>query len=225
MSSGTGARDAVAQALLRAEDGQQPALVVGRVGAPHVVLGDGRAAQVVVVEHGVRVAGVDQGRRQRRLPDALRQPRAAGSDAEPSLQVGAHALELAEPVAVGQRRQDRLEVAAADDLDLAAGDERPQPLEERRLVGVEPLEQRPGVVQRHAHARMALERPDHRLVGALVDLVDDPAEVAHRLVVVEDQRERDARRHVGAARGTPSAAPAAGRLAAAAAPRLSAAGR
>ena len=41
---------------------------------------------------------------------------------------------------------------------------------------------------------MALERLDHRLVGLLVDLRDDPAEVADRLVVVDGQRERDPRR-------------------------------
>jgi hypothetical protein len=38
---------------------------------------------------------------------------------------------------------------------------------------------------------MALEGADHRLVGPLEDLLDDPAEVADRLVVVEDEGERD----------------------------------
>ena len=42
---------------------------------------------------------------------------------------------------------------------------------------------------------MALERLDHRLVGLLEDLGEDPAEVADRLVVVDRERERDARRH------------------------------
>ena len=40
---------------------------------------------------------------------------------------------------------------------------------------------------------MALERLDHRLVGLLEDLGEDPAEVADRLVVVDRERERDAR--------------------------------
>ena len=43
-------RDAVAQALLRAEDPQQVALVLGRVRAPEVLLGDRRGAEVGVVE-------------------------------------------------------------------------------------------------------------------------------------------------------------------------------
>ena len=42
---------------------------------------------------------------------------------------------------------------------------------------------------------MALEGADHRLVGLVEDLLEDPAEVAHRLVVVDDERERDPRRH------------------------------
>ena len=39
---------------------------------------------------------------------------------------------------------------------------------------------------------MALERLEHRQVGPVVGLGDDPAEVADRLVVVERQGERDA---------------------------------
>ncbi len=48
---------------------------------------------------------------------------------------------------------------------------------------------------------MPLERLDHRLVGVVVDLGEDPAEVADRLVVVDRERERDARRHRGALAG------------------------
>jgi hypothetical protein len=38
---------------------------------------------------------------------------------------------------------------------------------------------------------MALERADHRLVRLAVDVLDYPAEVAHRLVVVDDEGERE----------------------------------
>ena len=38
---------------------------------------------------------------------------------------------------------------------------------------------------------MALQRLDHRQVGLLVDFVEDPAEVADGLMVVQGERERD----------------------------------
>ena len=88
-----------------------------------------------------------------------------------------------------------------------------------RPLGDEPLEQGAGVVEREPHAGMALERVDHRLVGLLEDLREDPAEVADRLVVVERERQRDPRRHgVSRPRSRPALAtatwtstPAAGR--------------
>ncbi len=43
---------------------------------------------------------------------------------------------------------------------------------------------------------MALERLDHRLVGLVVDLGEDPAEVPDGLMVMEGEREGDARCHV-----------------------------
>ena len=68
---------------------------------------------------------------------------------------------------------------------------------------------------------MALERVDHRLVGLLVDLGDDPAEVADRLMVVEGQGQRDAPNHAAsrqpasvtavATTGSMTGTPAAGR--------------
>src|SRR5438132_6347896 len=54
-------------------------------------------------------------------------------------------------------------------------------------------------MRREADGGVTLESADHGLISALVDLTDHPAEIADRLVVVEDERERDARRHRGAA--------------------------
>ena len=48
---------------------------------------------------------------------------------------------------------------------------------------------------------MALERVEHRQVGPVEGLGDDPAEVAHRLVVVEGQGERDSTRQAGSLGG------------------------
>ena len=77
-------RDPVAQALLRPEDGEQVALVLGRVGAPQVLLGDRGRAEVLVVEDRPAVAGRGERRRQVGLPDALGEPGAASAAAERS---------------------------------------------------------------------------------------------------------------------------------------------
>ena len=184
-------RNPVAQPLLRAEHREQVALVLGRVGAPKVLLGDRRRAEVLVVEDRPAVARGLERRRQVRLPDPLGQPGAERPAAGDTLDHRGHAGELVEPVVRGQRREDRLVQAAAQELDLVAVDERPEALEERRPLGCEPLEQRTRVVEREAHARVALERLDHRQIRLLKDLAEHPPEVADGLVVVDCQGQRD----------------------------------
>ncbi len=146
---------------------------------------------MVVVQAGPLVAGVGQVERQRRLPDALGQPGPAWPLPESRLQFVSHPHQLAVAVAVGERDQDRLVVAAADDLDLATIDEPADLVDRLGLVGGHPLQQRPGVVKAKANPRMPLQGVEHRRVGVLVDVLDHPAEVADRLVVVDDERERN----------------------------------
>ena len=189
-------RDPVAQPLLGPEDAQEVALVLGGVRAPEVLLGDRRGPEVGVVEDRPAVAGRHERRRHVRLPDALGQPRSLRSTTEGALQLVGHAPQLADPVALGQGGEDRLVVAAPEDLHLAPVGERAQPGQELRALGREPLQQRAGVVQRQANPGMALERLDHREVGLLVDLGEDPPEVADRLMVMQGQRQGDARCHV-----------------------------
>ena len=59
----------------------------------------------------------------------------------------------------------------------------------------DPVEEGAAVVEGELDARVALERLEHRQIGALVGLGDDPAEVADRLVVVERQCQSDPPRH------------------------------
>ena len=82
-----------------------------------------------------------------------------------------------------------------DDLDLAAIREGREAGDELRSLGAEPLEQGTGVVESDANAGVALEGLDHRQVGAVVGLGDDPAEVADRLMVVERESQADAAGH------------------------------
>ena len=128
--------------------------------------------------------------------------------------------QLADPVALRQRGEHRLVVAAADDLDLAAIDEDAQALDECGSLARSHCEERPGVVERRdADARVPLERLEHRQVRRVVDLGEHPAEVADRLVVVEDEGEGDAGATLrqpasvttGACTDSRTATPAAGR--------------
>jgi hypothetical protein len=59
----------------------------------------------------------------------------------------------------------------------------------------EPVEQRHRCNAATDDAGMSLEGIDHRFVAPSRDLGEDPAEVADRLVVMEGERQRDARRH------------------------------
>ena len=68
--------------------------------------------------------------------------------------------------AIGQRGEDGLGPAAAEDLDLAAVGEGRQALDRLRLLRRQPLEEGPAVVQADPDARVPLEGGEHRLVGA-----------------------------------------------------------
>ena len=140
-------RNQVAQALLGAEDGQPPALVVGRVRGPVLFVGDGRRPEMGVIDDRPRIARIDERGRQRRLPDALRQPCARGTAACHPLQFVGHANQLGTPVAIRQRREDRLVPAAADELDLAPRDEPEHRIDECGALGLEPLQQRAAVME------------------------------------------------------------------------------
>ena len=184
--------DAVAEALLGAVDDDAVALVVRGVAAPVALGRDGGGPEVGVVHDGVGVAGLGQRGRHVRLPDPLGQPGADGPPAEERLDLVGHAHQLTDAIGLAQRGQHRLVVAAAEHLHLAAVHEPAELLEGLRLVGLEPVEEGTGVVEAEAHPGMPLQGSQQGLVGGPVVVLEDEAEVAHRLVVVEDERERDA---------------------------------
>ena len=188
-------RDAIAEPLLRAEDRQQPALVVGRVRPPHRVLRDGGRPEVGIVDDRRGIAGRHQGRRQVGFPDPLGEPGGPGPLPDQRLDRLGHARQLLDPVPLGERGEDRFEVPTADDLHLSARGERPQQVERLGPLRLEPFEERAGVVQGKADRRVTVERLQHRQVGALVCFLNDPAEVPDRLVIVEREGEADLSRH------------------------------
>ena len=141
-------RDPVAEALLRAEDRQDLALVVGRVGTPERLLGDRGGAEVGVVEDRPAVAGGDRATSAGPAPRPARRARRRAAGAEPTLELVGHPDELADPVALRQGGEDGLVPAAADELDLAAGNEagRAAPRKSGRSAR-EPIEEGTGVVE------------------------------------------------------------------------------
>ena len=127
------------------------------------------------------------------LPHALGEPGAGGACAEDPLDGPCHARELSVPVGVRQCREDGFVQTPAEHLDLPAIDEPPHELERVGLLRLQPLEQRPGVVEPDPHARVTVEGVEHRAVREAVVVLEDEPEVADRLMVVEDEREVDAR--------------------------------
>ena len=126
--------DAVAQSLLGAVDDDAVALVVGGVGAPMLLLGDGCGPEVSVVHDGVVVAGHRQRPGHVRLPHALGQPGATRSPAHQRLDLVSHLGQLPHAVVFAQRGQHRFVVAAAQDLHLAALDQGAQTVDHLRAL-------------------------------------------------------------------------------------------
>ncbi len=187
--------DAITQALLRPEDRKEVALVVGRVRPPHLVLRDGRTPQVVVVQDRPAIAGPAQVGRERRFPDPLGQPGARRPAPEMALDLVGHEGQLGMAVTLRKADQHGLVIGAAQHLDLIPRRQRPDPLDGIRMGHPQPLEQRSAVVEADPDARMPLERPQQGFVGLAVDVLEDPAEVADGLMVMDDQGEGDAAAH------------------------------
>jgi hypothetical protein len=148
---------------------------------------------VGIVEDGPTVAGGHERRRQVGLPHAFCEPGATRPPAEDGLELISHTHELAHPIALRQRGEDRLVPAATDDLHLTPIDERSQALNEARPLGTKPGEEGARVVEGEVDAGVTLQRIEHRQVGVVVGVGDDPAEVADGLVVMKRQGERDSR--------------------------------
>src|SRR5207302_5418493 len=127
---------------------------------------------------------------QRPLPGALGQPEPTRDRAETAVQPVREERDLAYRVTVRDYREDRLVEPAAEDLDLVGHDELREPVQERRLLFLKPLQQRTRVVQRQPDVRVPLQEIEERPVAALVGLAEDMAEVPHRLLVVNAKQQR-----------------------------------
>ncbi len=103
--------------------------------------------------------------------------------------------ELGDAVAVRDRGEHRLGVAAAEELDLAACHHLAQEQHVARIALDQVVEQRAAEVHREPERRKAVEGLEERAVGKIVRLVEDLREISGRLVRVDAEEER--RLHAG----------------------------
>ena len=189
----------VAQPLQARKDRERHPRLLGEVVAEQLRLGEPHGAEVGIVHDRVPDARFAERTGQVRLPDPLGEPEALRGDPKLDGDVAGQLLDLAALVRIGEDREDRFVVAAGQHLDLPAGGERADPLEEVGPVGSQPVEQRPGVVEREADSGMPFQGAEHGRVRPVRRLGDDMVEVADGLVVVDGERQDE-----GMHRGQPA---------------------
>ena len=189
----------VAQPLQARKDRERHPRLLGEVVAEQLRLGEPHGMEMGVVHDRVPDARFAERTGQVRFPDAFGEPEALRGDAEFRGDRVGQLLDLAALVGIGEDREDRLVVAAGQHLDLPAGDERANPLEEVGPVGFQPVEQRSGVVERQADAGMAFQGGEQGRVRPVRRLGDDVVEVPDGLVVVDGERQDE-----GVHRGQPA---------------------
>ncbi len=121
---------------------------------------------------------------------------AARLPAEVLAQEVAHHPDLADAVRFGNEGQDGLVETAAEKLDLAAPGELLDQVPAGPFVLFHVLPERAGKVEGEAEAGMAGEALEQRPVAIGEGRLEDVIEVAHRLVVVDGEKEVGAA-HVG----------------------------
>src|SRR5271155_18668 len=102
-------------------------------------------------------------------------------------EVGGEAGGLFALIVGGDAEEDGFIDAAANHFTLSALDQGAELDEIFRAIFFEPQEQRAGIVQRSMNLRMLFEKIDERLIRFLVAGFQDAAEIAARLVRVEQQ--------------------------------------
>jgi len=128
---------------------------------------------VLVVEHRVRDARFGQEGRQVRLPHAFGQPGAEGPLTEDRVHTIGERADLPDAVAPRDADQDRLVVAAREELDLPAPNEVGEIADHVGTVRLEPIQERAGEVEAGLHFGMAIEGGHERRIGALGHLGED----------------------------------------------------
>ena len=160
-------RDEIAQLHAAGEHDHRQALVLGDVRLAGLVPLETSAQEMLVVEDGVRDAGLSEERREVRFPHALGEPCAERPLPEDRIDPVGERADLPDAVAPRHAHEHRLVVAAREELDLTAPHEVGQVADDVGPVRLEPVEERSGEVEARFHFGMAIEGGHERRIRAL----------------------------------------------------------
>ncbi len=149
-------RNEVAQLHAAGEHDHRKTLVLGDVRLTGLVLLQAGAQEVLVVEHGVRNAGLSEERWKVWLPHALGQPGAKRPLTEDRVDPVGERPDLAHAIPARHADEDRLVVTAGKELDLAAPDQVGEVADDVGPVGLEPVQEGSGEVEARLHFGMAI---------------------------------------------------------------------
>ena len=164
-------RDEVAELHASGEDDHRKALVFSDVRLAELLRAEACLEEMVVVENGVRDAGLREERRQMRLPDALGEPRAERTLAEDGVHAIAERADLPDAVASRDADEDGLVVAPREELDLPAADEVREVADDIGSVRLEPIQQGAGEVEARFDLRMPVQGGNERGIRPLGHLL------------------------------------------------------
>ena len=180
-------RNEIAERLIDGENAQRAALVLRDVARMEVP--DPGVAKVLLVEQRVLDARLGQRSRQVGLPDPLGQPYAARPAAEVPGQEVAHHPDLADPVGLGDERQDGFVESAAEELDLIAADHPRDEVPAGPLALFHVFPERAGEVEGELERGVADQAFEEGTVAVVERRLEHVVEIADRLVVVDREQE------------------------------------
>src|SRR2546426_26193 len=193
-------RDQVSELVIRGKESDGAGGALGDEDAAEALVQKPGEAQVLIVQDRVAHARLRQHFGERRLPDALRDPRPLRADAAPSLPVRGEALDLVERVGARNDGQDRLVEGAAQRLDLPRRHETYDAVDETAIVLLQPLPEAPRKMKGGGHTPMAFEAIEKRRVAQAHGVAEHQVEIPDRLVKV--QREQETHAHAAVSKGS-----------------------
>ncbi len=184
-----GKRNCVAELLAARENLEQPPLVFGEVIAVQLVVAEAGAFEMVVVEDRVFNSRAGHVGGKVLFPDTLRHPHAADLGTEELFEVPRVGRNLAHPVVRGNSRQDRFVEGAANDFNLAALGQGPDRIDILAVRVGQPFQQATGNVKRNRNLRVIAKDFEKRSVTVAIGVLENPLEIADRLMNVNGQRQ------------------------------------